>query len=144
MANYASGDYIPKNPQKYIGKYPVHFRSGYELPMFKLLDAHPSVGAWSSESISIPYRNPLTGKFSMYIPDLFVAYADKNNKQHCEVIEIKPAEQMPGYPGKVSSRTKLMQAINAAKWQAALVYCAKRNWKFRIMNEKQLFGYERK
>jgi len=108
--------------------------------MAKVLDTHPSCLSWSSEAISIPYYNPVIQKWSMYVPDFFVIYIDKNNLKHCELIEIKPEKEMPGYHGNVSERTKLVQAINAAKWQAALVYCAKRNWQFRVMTENQLFG----
>ena len=76
----------------------------------------------------------------MYVPDFFVIYIDKNNLKHCELIEVKPAKEMPGYQGNINGRTRLVQAINAAKWQAALAYCAKRNWQFRVMTENQLFG----
>ena len=98
---------------------------------------------WSSESISIPYRNPLTGNWSLYLPDFLVVYIDKYGTKHCEMIEVKPEKEVPGYAGKVSPRTKLVQAINAAKWQAAIAYCAKRNWKFRVANETQIFAFKR-
>lgn len=144
MANYASGDFIPENNQKYIGKRPIRFRSSWELTACKFFDSNQNILGWASETISIPYRNPLTGKWSMYIPDFLVVYIDKNNKQHCELIEIKPEKEMPGYQGKVPTRTRLVQAINAAKWQAAIAYCMKRNWVFRVINEKQLFAFKRK
>jgi hypothetical protein len=107
------------------------------------LDSHPSVLAWASESISIPYQNPLIQdrkRWSSYIPDFLVVYVDKNNKKHAELIEIKPAKESPLYEGRVSQRTRLTQAVNAAKWMAAAKYCAKRGWTFRVMTEAELFG----
>ncbi len=110
----------------------------------QFLDTHPSIQGWNSEGISIPYRNPFTGKWTMYIPDFLVVYIDKNSKKHVEMIEIKPEKELPGYKGRVNSRTKLVQAINAAKWQAALAFCVKRGWSFRVATEKELFGYKKK
>lgn len=144
MSKFATGSFLPKNPKKYIGKRPIIYRSSWELPMMKVFDDNPNVLAWASETISIPYRNPLTGKWTYYVPDFFVIYIGKKTKQHCELIEIKPEKEMPTYHGSVSSRTRLVQAINAAKWQAAIAYCIRRNWKFRVINEKELFAFERK
>jgi len=145
MANYAKGTYVPKHPEKYIGKYPIIYRSSWEFAFIRFVDqSNPYILFWASETIEIPYKNPLKGKFSIYIPDFLIGYMDKNNKKHCELIEIKPEKQMPGYQGKTSTKEKLQQAINAAKWQAALAYCAKRNWMFRVINEKQLFAFQRK
>jgi hypothetical protein len=145
MAKFAQGVYQVKNPATYIGKYPVTYRSSWEVTFMKFLDENTQhILGWASESISIPYRNPLNGKWSMYIPDFLVIYMDKNGQKHCEVIEIKPEKEMPTYTGKVSPRTKLTQVINAAKWQAAMVYCHKRGWKFRICTERDLFAFKRK
>lgn len=106
-----------------------------------VFDKHPSILGWSSESISIPYQNPLTGKWSMYIPDFLVIYMDKSGKKHCEMIEIKPLKETPGYSEKrVNTKTQLVQVINQAKWMAAQVYCKKRGWSFRVMTERDLFG----
>lgn len=144
MGNFATGDYRPAYPAKYVGKHPIRYRSSWELAAMKYFDSgNPAILGWASETITIPYRNPLTGKPSLYVPDFLVIYLDKNNKQHCELMEIKPEKEMPGYPGKVPPRTRLIQAINAAKWQAAAAYCAKRNWVFRVVHEKQLFAFQR-
>jgi len=140
----AKGEFTPKNPQKYLGKYPIIYRSSWELPMMRLFDTHPSVLGWSSETISIPYKNPLTGQWSMYVPDFLVIYVDRSGAKHCEMIEVKPLKECPQYTGKVSKQTALVQAINAAKFQAAIAYCAKRGWKFRVANEQEMFAYKRK
>ena len=45
----------------------------------RLCDEHPNVAKWASESIKIPYRHPFTGKYTVYVPDFFVVYVDKND-----------------------------------------------------------------
>ena len=142
MAKFIQGRFIPKHPEKYLGDpAKISYRSSWELCFQNFLDSgHPNILGWSSETISIPYYNPVLQKWSMYIPDFFVIYMDKNDTKHVEMIEIKPEKEMPGFLGNSNVRTKLVQAVNAAKWQAALVYCAKRSWYFRVMTENQLFG----
>ena len=81
----------------------------------------------------------------MYVPDFLIVYMDKNDQKHVEIVEIKPASEVPGYKAKrLSEATKLAQAINAAKWHAAAIYCAKRGWKFRVATEDDLFKFKRK
>lgn len=142
--NYSQGEFALKNPQKYMGKLPVIYRSSWEMSLMQVFDEHPNILAWSSESISIPYRNPLNQKWSMYIPDFLVIYIDKNGTKHVEMIEVKPMKEDPRFTGKVNTRTRLTQAINQAKWAAAIAYCVKRGWHFRVATEKDLFGYKRK
>ncbi len=137
---FSKGEYVPKNAAKIIGKTPIIYRSSWEMTLMRVFDENPAVLQWSSESISIPYRNPLTGNWSMYLPDFFVIYIDKNNGKHAEMIEIKPWKEDPRNPAKATTRTKLTQAINGAKWASAAAYCRKRGWTFRIMTERDLFG----
>ena len=55
----------------------------------RFCDESPSISKWANESIRIPYKHPLTGKFTIYVPDFFIAYTDKNGRPHAEVIEKK-------------------------------------------------------
>lgn len=153
MARYAKDEFKPTNPQKYVGKYPIIYRSSWERAVMAKLDVHPDVLAWASEPMNIPYQNPLTGKWTVYVPDFLVVYLDKNGQKFCEMIEVKPLDEVPGYqaisertgkPKRLSQKDKATQAINAAKWQAALAVCAKRGWKFRVATENLLFKYTRK
>lgn len=142
MAKFSRGIFIPKNLEKYIGSNirNITYRSSWEHAVMVTLDTSPSVIHWASESIPIKYVNPLTNKTSSYIPDFFVIYLDKNGQQHVEIIEIKPAREVPGFnDGRISTKTRLAQAVNAAKWKAAMIYCLKRKWKFRIMTEHDIF-----
>jgi len=99
---------------------------------------------WASEAIQVPYRNPLTGKQSIYIPDVFVMFQDKNGKQRSELIEIKPSSQvMMEANKKTSEKDRAVIAINHAKWKAAAAWCRFRNMTFRVVTEHQLFAGKR-
>lgn len=138
MTKYSQGEYTPVNASKYVGKSPIVYRSSWELSTFRVLDAHPNVTQWASESISIPYMHPLTGKWTFYIPDLLVVFTDKDGKKRAELIEIKPAKE--AYDDKAKSkRDKAVLAVNKAKWAAAMAWCHKNGLTFRVLTEEQLF-----
>ena len=138
MNKFTRGEFTPKNPKKYIGSYPITYRSGWELGLMQKFDTHPSILEWASESLKIPYKNPLTNKNTVYVPDFFVKYIDKANKLHAEIIEVKPLKETVMERAK-SKRDKLSVAINTAKWQAARAFCNRAGITFRIMTEEQLF-----
>lgn len=139
MANYAQGKYVPKNPNKYVGKHTPRYRSGWELTFMMFCDNHESVIQWASEAIQIPYRNPLTGKQTVYVPDFFVLYQDKFGKQKAELVEIKPKKQSLIESKVVSAKDRLAVALNHAKWAAAMAYCKKAGLTFRVITEDDLF-----
>jgi hypothetical protein len=139
MARFAQGKFTPKNPDKYIGTKSPTYRSSWEFHFMKFCDEHPSIAKWASESIRIPYKNPLTGKHTIYVPDFFIAYADKAGKQRVELIEVKPANQ--AIREKVG-RSRVNQAsyiVNQAKWEAAYAYCKQKGITFRIITENDMF-----
>lgn len=138
MTKYSQGEFIPKNPNKYFGKANPFFRSAWELKVMTLLDQHPYVLNWASESVSIPYINPLTGKRSAYIPDFLVVYKDKSNRQRAELIEVKPKKEAIAENAK-SKRDKAALTVNTAKWAAAMAWCKKNGVIFRILTEDSLY-----
>ena len=140
---FLSGDYEPINPDKYKGSYPIRWRSTWELQLMRTFDKHPDVVAWASESIKIPYQNPLTGKVSQYIPDFLVVYEDKNGNRKNELIEVKPASQTHLTEAK-SRYDKVSLAVNAAKWQAAAAFCKNHGLNFRVINENDIFNKPKK
>lgn len=138
MPHYHSGIFTPKNPQKLIGKQTVRFRSGWELTVMNFLDNHPSVIQWASESISIPYINPLTGRRTVYIPDFLVYYQDKNGQKRAEIIEVKPAKEALAEKAK-SKKDKAFLILNTAKWAACLEYCKRNGLTFRLLTENDIY-----
>ncbi len=139
MARPLKTVFYPQNPGKYAGKTPPIARSSWELAVFNKFDLHPNVIQWASESVRIPYKNPLNGRMSMYVPDLLVVYVDKKTKRHIELIEIKPLRESI-MEAATTNRDRLAVVVNHAKWKAAYAFCQTRNMTFRVMTEKNLFA----
>jgi len=144
MAKWAQGIFIPKNPQKYIGNHKPKYRSGWELAFMQFCDNNTSVLQWASESLRIPYRHPLTGKPTIYVPDFLVLYEDKRGQKVAEIVEIKPKKQSIIESKVVSARDRAVVAINHAKWAAANAYCKAQGLTFRVITEDDLFRNGRK
>lgn len=139
MSKYAQGKFEPKNPEKYIGTRTPTYRSSWEWAVMNMFDNNPGIQRWASESIRIPYRCPLTGKQTIYVPDFFVNYADKNGTQHAELWEVKPISQT--LKEKVG-RNPVNQAHyvkNMAKWEAARAWCKQQGIVFRVISENDIF-----
>jgi len=139
MAKFAQGDFKPKNPEKYVGKGTIRYRSGWELTFMMFCDNNKNVTQWSSESIRIPYRHPLTGKQTIYVPDFLVVYVDKTGRQIAEMVEIKPKKQTLIESKGASAQLRATVAINHAKWAAAQAYCRRMGIAFRVITEDDLF-----
>jgi hypothetical protein len=139
MSRWAQGTYEPKNPHKYVGKHKPRYRSGWEMTFMIFCDSHDSVISWASEAIQIPYKNPLTGKQTVYVPDFFVLYEDKNGSKRAEIVEIKPKKQSLIESRVASAKDRLTVALNHAKWAAAMAYCKRAGLIFRVITEDDLF-----
>jgi hypothetical protein len=139
MANkFQQGPYVVLNPQKYAGKGVPKYRSGWELAFMRFCDSNDHIISWSSESLVIPYVNPLTGKKTRYIPDFLIQYRNKHNKVVTELIEIKPKKQSV-LESKASNRDRAIVAINYAKWAAAQKWCQRNGLIFRVITEDDIF-----
>lgn len=111
---FKQGNYISQKTSR-----TVNFRSGLELKFYEQLEKNPKVRDYRVENINIDYY--FDGSRHTYIPDVLVEYTDGK----IEMWEIKP-----------KSQTKWPK--NLAKWQAASVYCASRNWEFIVVTENAL------
>jgi len=138
MSKYAQGKYQIKNLEKYMGKRLPTYRSSWEFTFCQFCDNNPAVLHWASEAIQIPYRNPVSGKQTVYVPDFLIVYTDANQRQHTEIIEIKPLKEATMETAK-SYRDKLMVAINMAKWAAADNWARANNMRFRVVTEFDIF-----
>jgi len=118
MSNYQQGIYECCNPKKYRGSSKPRYRSGWELVFMRMCDNHPNILYWNSEGQRIPYKHPIDGRMTHYVPDFFIVYQDKNGKQHAELIEIKPYNQT-SIENARSKKDKFASVVNLAKWQAA-------------------------
>jgi hypothetical protein len=138
MSKFAQGPYTVKNVAKYVGKGTPRYRSGWEHAFMRFLDNNDHVVNWASESLSIPYRNPVTGKQSLYVPDFLITYRNKNNQLIAELVEIKPKKQSV-IESKMSAREGAVVAVNYAKWDAATKWARRNGLTFRVITEDDMF-----
>jgi len=67
------GKFTPQNPGKYIGETSnIVYRSMWERRCMKYFDVNPSVIAWASEEVVIPYYDTTTKKVRRYFPDFLI------------------------------------------------------------------------
>jgi hypothetical protein len=139
MSRFAQGKYTLKNPEKYIGGRTPTYRSSWEFAFMRMCDTNENITKWASEAVRIPYRNPLSGKHTIYVPDFFIVYNDRTGKQHVELIEVKPANHTFKEQLGNSKVNKLHYVVNQAKWAAAKGYCKQKGMIFRVVNEGDIF-----
>jgi hypothetical protein len=132
-------EYIPKNPKKYVGKYPILCRSKWERMFCQWVDVNKNIVEWSSENIQISYLD--NNKPRRYYPDFYVM----TNTGERWIVEIKPEREI--HPPR-NSKKKSLKTIqteqrtyqrNMAKFKAANLYAKKMGMSFKILTEKQLF-----
>lgn len=138
MTKFAQGVYKVSNTEKYVGKKAPRYRSSWEWHFMNFCDHNQHILQWASESISIPYRNPITGKSTVYIPDFLIIYQDSNGKTVAELIEIKPRKQSV-IEGKMSEKDRMIVAVNYAKWNMATKWARSNGMTFRVINEQDIF-----
>jgi len=141
---FAQGKYNLKNPGKYIGGKQPTFRSGWEFHFMKFCDENTHITQWASEAVKIPYRNPLSGKQTIYVPDFFIAYNDRNGRQHVELIEVKPSNQAVKENLGKSKYNQSHWVVNQAKWAAARAWCKQNGIVFRIVTEQDMYHQGRR
>ena len=139
---FKQGIFKPTNENKYKGTHPIIYRSSYELRFMRWADHNPAIISWGSESIVIPYPNPLTGRVSRYFVDNNITIKAKDGTVKKYLIEIKPSIQT--LPPKATRNTKSLMRRqaeyikNRAKWEAATQWSKKKGYEFTIITEKHL------
>jgi len=139
MRNTAKGRFNMKNPEKYIGTKAPIYRSSWEMAVMRMCDNNPAIQQWASEAVQIPYRDPLTGKQTVYVPDFLVSFQDKQEKKHVELWEIKPANQQILEKVGKNPYNQAQFVKNHAKWAAANAWASQKGMKFRVLNENDIF-----
>ena len=138
-SKFARGKFEMKHPEKYVGNKVPTYRSSWEWSFMNFCDNNKSVQKWASEAIQIPYRDPLTGRQTVYVPDFFIQYMDKNSKMIVELIEIKPSSQQIIERVGKNKYNQAQFIKNQAKWTAANSWCKQQGIRFRVLNENDLF-----
>jgi len=122
-SKFARGKFTMRHPEKYVGTKTPTYRSSWEFTFMNFCDNNPSVQKWASEAIQIPYRDPLTNKNTVYVPDFFIQYVDKRGTVLTELIEIKPSTQTILERVGKNKYNQAQYVKNQAKWDAASVWC---------------------
>jgi len=143
MAKYAQGKFQLVNPDKYVGNKSPTYRSSWEFVFMQFCDNNPNIINWASEAVHINYRNPLTGKNTIYVTDFLITYGDANGAQRAEVIEIKPKKETT-LEGAKNIRDQAAAILNFAKWEAARAWCRAHNLTFRVVTEDMIFHQGKK
>jgi hypothetical protein len=136
---FSRGPYTLKNPAKYVGTNNPIYRSSWEWHFMHMCDTHPNIENWASESVRIPYLDPLTNQPTTYVPDFFISYIDKTGKKYTEIVEIKPRSQTVRESVGKSVYNQAQYVKNQAKWEAANIWCKQRGVRFRVINEQDMF-----
>lgn len=139
MVRPVKREFVPQNPQKYTGTYPIISRRRWEWDFMVMCDQNERVLEWASEMVQIPYHDPLTGRQKVYVPDFLVTYIDRDSKdRRTKLVEVKPMhEQLVEFAR--NAQDAAIQARNRAKWGAAIQWCRHRGITFEVMNERQMF-----
>lgn len=130
--------YVPRNPSKYDGSYPIILRSSWEVAFAQRMDMTETVIKWSSESVKIPYKNPVKNTQSIYIPDFLITVITPKGEIETKLIEIKPEKEAFAEKQK-NTHDAVAYLVNQAKWAAASAWCTRRGIKFEILTETGMF-----
>ncbi|QJT71340.1 head completion protein [Vibrio phage vB_VcorM_GR28A] len=142
--NYKQGLYKVQNPQKYKGDVDnVVFRSSWEFVAFQFCDTNPSVVAWASEEMVIPYISPIDKRPHRYFMDLTIWTRKEDGTLQKTLVEIKPQKKLKAPSrGNKKEETWLREVteweVNNAKWTATRKLCEREGWNFIYWTEMHL------
>lgn len=133
-SRYMTGDFSVYSPKKYIGTFPIVYRSSYEFEFMRKLEMNATVASWNSENIIIPYKMKEGDKIvtKNYYMDFYVL--SKTGKKY--IVEVKPETKTPKTKAEIFRNDE--NYMNACKWKAALNWAKKNGYIFRIVGESQL------
>lgn len=142
--------WYPSNPHKYRGDVNnIISRSSWETKAFNWMDNNRDVVSWSSESVILPYFDPIQNKMRRYFVDLWAEIKTNTGVIRRYLIEIKPDKftRPPTQPKRIT-KSYLAEATqyvtNRAKWDAAEAVCKQNGVEFLILTEHDLFGSKNK
>lgn len=135
--NAATGAYIPQNPSKYLGTYPLIYKSKLEFLCMRYLDTNNLILNWSYEPSCIRYLDKASGKVRRYFID-FVAVARAGNFKKTLWIEVKSEQETKPPKNKKDLKAMATFLTNTCKWEAAQQLAKSKGYEFHILTEAQL------
>lgn len=149
---YKQGHYVIQYPEKYLGSYPILYRSSWEKAFCRYCDLNENVKKWSAEGIEIPYKitnDKNQVETHRYYPDFYLEMTKNDNKESYEriLVEIKPKAECT-LPEKPKKHTlKMLENYeyalrthkkNLHKWAFTREWCERKGIKFIIITEDHL------
>jgi hypothetical protein len=139
----SKGTFDEYNPKKYVGSYPIIYRSSWELKFMRTVEFNSNVKSWTSESVCVPYvlqeKCKKTGKIISkrhnYYPDFTVILHDGKKF----LVEVKPKSQSPTANmdmEKIKRSPVLWKNFN--KWLSAVAFCKLNGYRFIVVTEDHL------
>lgn len=137
---YIQGRYSLNHPEKYRGNpNQVFFRSLWEYHLFQWLDSSQYVLEWGSETVIIPYFNPIDKKYHRYFVDIYAKIKEKDGTIRKYLIEVKPYKETQK-PKKATPQNMFKYIQNMSKWRYADMYAKNNDMKFIVLTERELYG----
>ena len=134
-SRYKQGYIDPRSCKKLlpgVAHEKIIYRSSYELKFILWLESNSKIKQWASECICIPYMF-VDGTTHRYYPDYFVEFVDGTKM----VVEIKPYNQTKK-PINENCWAAKEYVKNKCKWVAAMEFCKKKGYIFKILTEKTI------
>lgn len=134
-SRYRQGYIDPRSCKKLlpgVAHEKIIYRSSYELKFIIWLESNSKIKQWASECICIPYIF-VDGTTHRYYPDYFVEFIDGTKM----VVEIKPYNQTKK-PINENCWAAKEYTKNKCKWAAAIEFCKKKGYAFKILTEKTI------
>lgn len=142
-SKFKQGYYTVINQNKYIGKYPIIYRSSWERKFCRWCDLNENILSWASEPFSVKYFSVLDNKYHNYFPDFYIKMKEGDTLTEY-VVELKPKAQLqrPNEPKKKTKKSIenfnfLLESYvkNLCKTDALQKMADKFNYKVMILTE---------
>ncbi len=149
---YKQGKYLLQNSEKYIGSFPIFYRSSWEFAFCRFCDLNERVKKWSAEGLEIPYQisNDI-GQIEThrYYPDFYLEMTSpiSNERYDRFLIEIKPKRETEFPEAPKNHSLKMLENYeyalrthkkNLHKWAFTKDWCERRGITFIIVTEEDL------
>lgn len=141
--NYRQGYYEPVNRDKYVGGYPIIYRSSWEYRMCRLLDLSGNVTKWGSECMKVRYFSSIDQKYHEYFPDFYFVW-EKDGVSKRYVVEVKPKKYLtaPERPKRLTEKSLANYRYESAtyirnmeKAKACKLYCDSNGIEYKFVTE---------
>jgi hypothetical protein len=143
-SRFKNGEYKPLYESKYMGQYPIYYRSGWEYKFCLMCDNNDNIIKWASEPVEIKYMSLLDNKVHRYYPDFIITVKIEDSIKSY-LVEVKPTKDIikPKPPRNktkkaITSYNHSVKAyiMNVSKMRYAKEWAKENNMEFVYVTEK--------